>query len=93
MGTERNIRHHSLAIRCNVRERQCWHLPIGKTVDMRRLRHIAAWVRRETGQDLIEYGLLAVLIAVVVAVALPTLGGVVRDYYETIWTAVRDAGM
>ena len=57
------------------------------------LRHIAAWVRRETGQDLIEYGLLAVLIAVVVAVALPTLGGVVRDYYETIWTAVRDAGM
>lgn len=42
-------------------------------------------VRKEDGQDLLEYGLLAVLIAVVAIVGVTSVGNVVNDVlWETI---------
>lgn len=42
------------------------------------------FVREEEGQDLIEYALLIVFIALVVIVALGPLGTAVRTVYENI---------
>lgn len=43
-------------------------------------------VREEEGQDLIEYGLLVVFIALVCVAALELLGPVVADVYTDIQT-------
>jgi Flp pilus assembly pilin Flp len=42
-------------------------------------------LRNTTGQDLLEYGLLAALIAVVVMVGITTLGNTI---YNTFWQAI-----
>jgi Flp pilus assembly pilin Flp len=47
-------------------------------------------LRRETGQDLIEYGLLAGLIAVVAIGAVRLLGGEVGDWWSTIGQRIAD---
>lgn len=45
-------------------------------------------VRRDEGQDLIEYGLLAALIAIVAMVGVSTLGDTI---YNTLWRAIGQA--
>jgi Flp pilus assembly pilin Flp len=42
------------------------------------------FVREDDGQDLVEYALLLVFIALVVALALPQLGVAVADVYTRI---------
>jgi Flp pilus assembly pilin Flp len=42
---------------------------------------IAALARRDDGQDLLEYGLVAVLIAIVAMVAVTSVGGTIN----TLW--------
>ena len=49
------------------------------------VRHL---VRQEEGQDLIEYALLIVFIAIVVIVALGPLGTAVATVYTTITAAL-----
>lgn len=44
----------------------------------------ARFVREDEGQDLVEYALLLVFIALVVALALPALGIAVADVYTRI---------
>jgi pilus assembly protein Flp/PilA len=45
---------------------------------------IKRFIRNEEGQDLIEYALLIVLIAIVVIASLRTLGPAVAGVYDTI---------
>lgn len=42
------------------------------------------WVRDERGQDLIEYGLLALMIAVAAISGVTALGDVVEQFWERI---------
>jgi Flp pilus assembly pilin Flp len=46
---------------------------------------ISRLVRRDDGQDLIEYGLLAVLIAVVVMVGVTSVGQAIMSVF---WTSI-----
>jgi pilus assembly protein Flp/PilA len=43
-----------------------------------------AWVREETGQTMAEYGLILALVAVVVIVAITTLGGRIAAFFTTL---------
>lgn len=53
---------------------------------MHRLLAVAArLVRQDDGQDLMEYGLLAVLIAIVVMTAVSTLGVAIKTVF---WTPI-----
>ncbi len=45
---------------------------------------IVRFVREEEGQDLIEYAMLATLIALVVGVAATTLGNNLADWYTAM---------
>ena len=45
------------------------------------LRHIVKFVRAEDGQDLVEYALLAALIAIASVVALNQLGPTISSFY------------
>lgn len=45
---------------------------------------LRAWLHDESGQDLTEYGLLAVLIAVVVVTALTDVGAEVDSFWDYI---------
>ena len=49
---------------------------------------IGRLVRREEGQDLIEYGLLAALIAVFVMVSVSALGNTI---YNIFWSSIGQA--
>ena len=40
--------------------------------------------RRQRGQGLVEYGLILVLVAVVVVVALSSLGGPLKSIFDTV---------
>ena len=51
---------------------------------MEYLRTLKDWLVREEGQDLAEYGLLAVLIAVVAAVGVTVLGIEIDLLYQNI---------
>jgi pilus assembly protein Flp/PilA len=52
---------------------------------MNRLRNVVqAFVREEDGATMIEYALLVALIAVVVAVALVTLGTAIKTKYSSV---------
>lgn len=45
---------------------------------------MARWLAREEGQDLAEYGLLVVLIAVVVVLGVSLLGQQILAFYQQI---------
>ena len=45
---------------------------------------IRNWLEREEGQDLIEYALLVVFIAVIVAVVLPGVGAAIASVFTGI---------
>ncbi len=47
---------------------------------------------REEGQDLVEYGLLMVLIAVVAIVGITALGGRIQGFFEQIVAQYPGAG-
>jgi pilus assembly protein Flp/PilA len=49
------------------------------------------FVREEEGQDLIEYSLLAALIAVASVLAMQTLAGKINDIFTAIGTALDNA--
>ncbi len=49
------------------------------------------FVREEEGQDLIEYALLVVFIAIIVAVVLPEVGTAVSTVFRTIVTSLNGA--
>ena len=49
---------------------------------------IRNWLQREEGQDLIEYALLIVLIAIVVALVLPTVANAITAVFNDIITAL-----
>lgn len=51
-------------------------------------RHLIA---SDRGATAIEYGLIAALLALAAVGAMSTLGGSVREKYETVDTAVHDA--
>ena len=52
------------------------------------LAHLVSTLRRDDGQDLIEYGLLGAFISVVTVVALQAIGPLVNDLYVTIQNAI-----
>jgi pilus assembly protein Flp/PilA len=43
-----------------------------------------AWVREEAGQTMAEYGLILALVAVVVIVAITTLGSRIAAFFTTL---------
>ena len=45
---------------------------------------ISRFVRDESGQDLIEYGLLVGVITVACIIAIGVIGGKVKNYYTTL---------
>jgi pilus assembly protein Flp/PilA len=49
---------------------------------------VGQFVRQDEGQDLLEYGLLAVLIAIVVMAAVTTLGTTIQSVF---WTPIAAA--
>ena len=54
--------------------------------------HKLVFLRREEGQDLIEYGLLVALIALVAMVAVGTVGTTVRTmFWDTFQAAIASA--
>lgn len=53
---------------------------------------ITRFFRDEEGQDMIEYALLAALIAVVVALALPTLATAVTDTFGDVEDSLTGGG-
>ena len=48
---------------------------------------IKRFILEESGQDLVEYALLAALVAIVTIAALRTLGTKVAGFYNTLSTA------
>ena len=52
-----------------------------------------AWVHDESGQDLTEYGLLGVLIAVVVVTALTDVGTEVDTFWDYIVDRFRETAV
>ena len=44
----------------------------------------ASWVRRETGQDLVEYALIVAFVALVIVGALSLFGGDLQAFYGRI---------
>jgi Flp pilus assembly pilin Flp len=52
---------------------------------------VSRFVSRDEGQDLMEYGLLMALIAVVAIAAVTSVGGVAQGFWQTIgqsWQAI-----
>ena len=52
---------------------------------------LKSYLEREEGQDLIEYALIAGLLALAAVAALVALGGSIQDMWETLAGAVADA--
>jgi pilus assembly protein Flp/PilA len=47
---------------------------------------VARFVREESGQDLIEYGLLVGIITATSVLTIRSLGGIVQGFYTTLQT-------
>jgi len=52
---------------------------------------LKSYIEREEGQDLIEYALIAGLLALAAVAALMTLGGSIQTMWEALSGAVEDA--
>lgn len=52
---------------------------------------LKSYIEREEGQDLIEYALIAGLLALAAVLALGTLGGAIGDMWDALATAVQGA--
>ncbi|MDD5059315.1 MAG: Flp family type IVb pilin [Sideroxydans sp.] len=48
--------------------------------------YVRSWMRSEEGQDIIEYALMVVLVAVVGVILFGTIGGSIKN----IWTEVQN---
>ena len=48
------------------------------------------WLEREEGQDLLEYGMLAIFIAIVAVVAVAAFGQAVLDFFARLAAAAAD---
>jgi pilus assembly protein Flp/PilA len=51
---------------------------------VRRLAELVERLRREHGQGMVEYGLILVLVAIAVVVALTSVGGQLKTVFNTI---------
>lgn len=56
------------------------------------LPYMRAWLRRESGQDLMEYALLVALISLVCVAILTNAGTAVRNIFTSINTELSTAG-
>ena len=67
---------------------------VPRSPEMRPMAHVLTAIgrlaQRTDGQDLIEYGLLAALIAIVAMVGVTTLGGTI---YNVFWRAIGQAAL
>ena len=54
--------------------------------------YVRAWLRRDSGQDLMEYALLVALISLVCVGILTTAGGSVNTIFSNINTKLTTAG-
>ncbi|MBE2238342.1 MAG: Flp family type IVb pilin [Caldilineaceae bacterium] len=52
---------------------------------------LKSYIEREEGQDLIEYALIAGLLALAAVVALGALGGSIQSMWDALAAAVEDA--
>jgi pilus assembly protein Flp/PilA len=52
---------------------------------------VARFVREESGQDLIEYGLLVGIITSVSVLTIRSLGGIVQNFYTQLQTNLTSA--
>jgi len=52
------------------------------------LTHLVSLLRRDEGQDLIEYGLLGAFISIVSLVAIQAIGPLIDDLYVAIQNAI-----
>jgi len=55
------------------------------------LQYVKAWVREETGQDLVEYALLLALIVLVAIVTMGAVGDEIALIWEDIVSALQGA--
>lgn len=55
---------------------------------MRKMQHFAKFMREETGQDLVEYALIAVLIALVAIGAMQTLGSDIANQFNSVGSSL-----
>lgn len=55
------------------------------------LKHVANFVRKEDGQDLIEYALIVALISLVCVLALTNAGSAVNSIFTSITTKLQQA--
>ncbi len=52
------------------------------------MRNIKRWLNDETGQDLIEYALLATFISLAAVVAIQSVGPVLQNWYAVMAAAL-----
>ena len=50
---------------------------------------VARFVREDSGQDLIEYGLLVGIITAISAGVIGNIGGRVKTFYDNLWNAIK----
>ena len=56
------------------------------------LPYMRAWLRRDSGQDLMEYALLVALISLVCVAILSQAGGAVQTIFQSITGDLQSAG-
>jgi Flp pilus assembly pilin Flp len=56
------------------------------------LPYMRAWLRKESGQDLMEYALLVALISLVCVAILTSAGGAVQTIFQSITGQLQNAG-
>jgi len=64
----------------------------GREIDMKNIKHVVAcFVKDESGQDLIEYALVAGLIGLGAVVAMTSLSGKIGNAFNAIGTQLTNA--
>lgn len=63
----------------------------GEDIEMNLITRMRALLRKDSGQDLLEYALLVALVALVAVGAIELTGGSVNDIFTSISTELADA--
>ena len=53
---------------------------------------LKSFIRDESGQDMVEYGLLAAFISVIAIIAIQAIGDLVSDKFDAVKAALEPAG-
>ena len=56
------------------------------------MKYLKRILREDTGQDMVEYGLLAAFISIVAIAALQAIGPLVNTVYENVQAALQNTG-